>query len=145
MYSSPHRHSRWIVLPTLFLLAYSASAADDKDSANADTVPKAAKTVRVEIDYSDGAMKVLKAVPWKPKMTVGDAMAYATAHKRGIKIKARGKGSTAFLEKIDDLQNQGAKGPNWVFRVNGKLGDRSYAITPLKPGDTILWKFDTYP
>ena len=78
-------------------------------------------------------------------MTIGQVMDYAAAHKHGVNIEVRGKGSTALLVKIDDLKNQGAKGPNWIFRVNDKLGDRSFAITPLKPGDTVLWKFDTYP
>lgn len=102
-------------------------------------------TVCLVFDYADGAQKVLSKVPWKPKMTLGQAMEFAAAHKHGVKIKRRGNGTTGFIEKIDDLENRGAKGPNWVFRVNGKLGDRSYAVTSLKPGDTVLWKFDTYP
>ncbi len=142
------KRSSVIIAVGLCVLALAGGAAkDDKTSQN----PAAAKsntkkkTVRIEIDYSDGAQKILSAIPWKPRMTLSDAMTYAAAHKHGIKIKTRGKGSIRFLEKIDDLANQGASGPNWVFRVNGKLGDRSYAITPLKPGDAILWKFDTYP
>lgn len=106
---------------------------------------KTQKTVRLVFDYSDGVEKVFTAVPWKAKMTIAHAMAFAEQHKRGVKLKRRGSGATGFIEAIDDLENRGANGPNWVFRVNGKLGDRSYAVTNVKPGDTVLWKFDTYP
>ncbi len=141
------RGNSWLALAAVSVFALSAVVADEKTKPEKGEQPAKtkAKTVRIEIDYSDGVQKILTAVPWKPKMTLGDAMEYATSHRRGVKMKIRGKGSISLLEKIDDLQNQGAKGPNWVFRVNGKLGDRSFAITPLKPGDTILWKFDTYP
>ena len=136
-----------LAVVAISVFALSTVFADEKTKLETDPKPAKtkAKTVRIEFDYSDGVQKILTAVPWKPKMTLGDAMEYATSHRRGVKIKIRGKGSISFLEKIDDLKNQGAKGPNWVFRVNGKLGDRSFAITPIKPGDTILWKFGTYP
>jgi len=135
----------WISVAAFFLFAPASVSAEDEKTTTRENAASKAKTVRIEVDYSDGVQKVLTAVPWKPKMTGGDAMEFATKHKRGVKIKVRGKGANSLLEKIDDLQNGGARGPNWVFRVNGKLGNRSFAITPLNPGDTILWKFDTYP
>ena len=60
-----------------------------------------------------------------------------------ITFRYRGSGSTAFLYRIDDLENEG-RGRNWIFRVNGKLGQRSFALHELRPSDRVLWKFDTY-
>ena len=77
-------------------------------------------------------------------MSVADALKFAAEHPRGISYKVRGRGATALLLQIDDLENQGGSGLNWIFRVNGKLGDRSFAVTPLQPGDRVLWKFDEY-
>lgn len=129
-------------VPVLILTAFISICAGQNQSGVDETEEQNA--IRLIFDYSDGAQKVLTRTPWKSKMTLGEAMDLAAAHKHGVKFTRRGRGSTAFVEKIDDLKNQGAKGPNWIFRVNGKLGDKSYAITPVKPGDTVLWKFDTY-
>ena len=76
-------------------------------------------------------------------MTVLDALLAAQKNPRGIRLKTRGSGQTAFVEKIDDLKNEGS-GRNWIFRVNGKLSNRGCGVVPLKSGDTILWKFGKY-
>ena len=77
-------------------------------------------------------------------MTVMDALKWADKHPRGIQFSVRGKGATAIVTRIDDLKNTGGKGKNWVYRVNGKLGDRSCGVFLVKPGHRILWKFERY-
>jgi len=37
------------------------------------------------------------------------------------------KGETAFLTQIDELENEG-RGRNWIYRVNGELAKKSFAI-----------------
>ena len=76
--------------------------------------------------------------------TVLDAMQGAQKHPRGIKWELRGAGETAFLFKIDEMKNEAGGGRGWMFRVNGKLGDRSLGVFPLKAGDAVLWKFEKY-
>ena len=110
----------------------------------ADEPPPPAKVVSLVIDYGDGVELRFPSVPWKDDMNVGDVMTFASQHARGIKFKSRGSGATALLYRIDDLENEGGSGLNWIFRVNGELGDRSYAITPIAANDRILWKFDEY-
>jgi hypothetical protein len=106
--------------------------------------PKSAsKHVRLVIDYGDGVEKHFTAIAWKHEMTVLDAMIAARKHPRGIKFVHRGSGKTAFLTKIDDLENEG-RGSNWIYRVNGKLANQSFAVFPVKPADTILWEFGEY-
>ena len=116
-----------------------AHAADSQPSATA------AKTVTLTIDYGDGVEKRFKAIPWRDGMTALDAMQFAGRHPRGIEYKKRGKGKTAFLTRIDDLANRGSRGGNWIFRVNGKQGQSSFALSVLKPHDVVLWTFGTYP
>ncbi|MEO8494364.1 MAG: DUF4430 domain-containing protein [Planctomycetota bacterium] len=99
--------------------------------------------VRLVIDYNDGVEKRFNAIAWKPGMTVMDAMLAAQEHPRGIRFEHKGKGATVLLTKIDDVENEGS-GRNWLYRVNGKPGDRSIGILELKAGDTVLWKFDKY-
>ena len=100
-------------------------------------------TVTVTIDFGDGFQKRYTKISWRAKMTVMDATQSASKHKRGIKIKYRGRRATAFLFQIDDLKNEG-RGKNWLYSVNGKLGDRSFALYKVKAGDTVLWKFRKY-
>jgi hypothetical protein len=99
--------------------------------------------LRLIIDYGDGAQKHFVGFAWREGLTVLDLLKAADRHPHGIDIEYRGQGATAFLTKIDDLENEGS-GKNWIFRVNGKLADRSFAVFELKRGDTILWKFGEY-
>lgn len=101
------------------------------------------EVVRLVIDYHDGVEKHFNAISWKSGMTVMDAMQVAKKHPRGISFEHKGKGATALLTKIDDVENEG-RGRNWLYRVNGEPGDRSMGIFELQAGDTILWRFDNY-
>jgi hypothetical protein len=133
---SPSRRSLcldWIFLSRvavlLFVLPVVASAEEP------------AAKVEVVVNYGDGVEKRFTAVSWKEEMTVLDAMKHAQNHPRGIKIEYRGSGATAFLTQIDDLKNEGS-GRNWIYRVNGELATRSFAIQELKRGDAVLWSFE---
>jgi hypothetical protein len=97
--------------------------------------------VRLVVNYADGVEKHFTALPWREGMTVFDAMQAAQEHPRGIKIQFRGSGATAFLTQIDDVKNEGS-GRNWIYRVNGELAERSFAVQKLAAGDAVLWKFE---
>lgn len=101
------------------------------------------KSVRLVVDYGDGVEKHFTSLPWKAGLTVLDALHAASRHPRGLKFQHRGAGATAFVSQIDDVANEG-RGRNWVYRVNGKLGDRSCALAELAAGDVVLWRFGTY-
>lgn len=100
-------------------------------------------TVGLVIDYDDGVEKHFRHLAWKSGMTVLDVLQAAKQHPRGIQFVYRGQGDTAFLTQIDDLKNEG-RGRNWIFSVNGQLGERSFAVTELKASDRVLWKFTQY-
>ncbi len=107
------------------------------------TPAHAAEQVKLIVDYGDGVQKQFTELAWKEGLTVLAATQAAQEHPRGITIKVRSSGSTAFLTQIDDVKNEG-NGKNWIFRVNGKLSDRSCGIYKLNDGDTVLWRFQTY-
>lgn len=106
---------------------------------------ESAQVVTLTVDYGDGFQKRFVRIPWKKEMTVGDATNVANEHPRGIEIEVRGRDKTALLLRIDDLRNAGAAGKNWVYRVNDQLGDRSFRLFSLEPGDAVLWRFEEYP
>lgn len=132
----PPRYST-IVFLAIVALAASAVAEPPKE-------PEGAKeTVKLVIDYGDGVQKVFPSVPWTKETTVFAALEAAARHPRGIKFVHQGKGETVLVTAIDDLKNEG-RGRNWLYEVNGKLGDRSCAVMPLKAGDSVLWRFGKY-
>jgi hypothetical protein len=103
------------------------------------------KLVTLTVDFGDGFQKRFTNVSWSEGLTVLDVMFQAKRHKRGrLEFKQRGKAATALLFQIDDVANQGGGRRNWIYYVNKRKGDRSFAISKLEPGDEVLWRFETY-
>ena len=126
------------------LLAWPVCTAGDEQAKPAPkTEEPAQELVKVVVDYGDGVQKHFTSIPWKEEMTVFTALEAAGKHSRGVKITHQGKGETVLVTAIDDLKNEG-RGRNWLYEVNGKLGDRSSAVMPLKAGDSVLWRFRKY-
>jgi hypothetical protein len=105
----------------------------------------AEQTVRLIVDYGDGAAKTVANLPWAKGNTVLDAMKEATSRPHGISFSYTGAGDDAMLTKIDDVQNQGggAGKKNWQYWVNGNSGDRSFATFELQAQDFVVWRFTT--
>jgi hypothetical protein len=99
----------------------------------------AKQTVALSIDFGDGRRQEFKPVAWREDMTVRDVT--RETPREDLKLEVRGEGASAFLANLDGVANEGAEGRNWMYSVNGKPGDRSFAIYELKPGDQVLWTF----
>lgn len=104
-------------------------------------VAVAGKTVALEIDFADGRRSEFDAIPWHRGMTVDDLMTAASRLPNGIRYTVGGDGQMTMLASIDGVENQWGGGRNWIYRVNGKLADRSLAVYELEPGDRVLWTF----
>jgi hypothetical protein len=104
------------------------------------------RTVELVLDYGDGVQKRFTDIGWKESMTVLDVLKSAQEHLHGISFSARGSGETVMVTKLDDVTNQGGAtdAKNWIFRINGRMGDESCGIAKVRPGDTVLWKFGPY-
>lgn len=106
--------------------------------------PANTSRVMLTIDYGDGFQKRFTKIRWHKDMTVLTVMQFAKKHARGIEFEFRGRGKFALLTSIDRQSNEGGDGDNWVYRVNGKLGDRSFSIATLPKGARVLWEFGKY-
>ena len=82
-------------------------------------------------------------IPHREKMTVLDVLNHAKEKKK-IRFVYRGKNTTAFLTSINGIKNRGAGGDNWIFRINRKLGNKSFAISTVKANDEVTWTFGKY-
>lgn len=101
-------------------------------------------TVEIAIRFNGNGEDIdVKKIQWKDGMTVLSLMTQLQKEKK-ISFKHRGKGITAFLTEIGGIKNAGSGGDNWIFRVNSKLGKKSFGVTKLSAGDKVNWTFGKY-
>jgi Domain of unknown function (DUF4430) len=98
-------------------------------------------TVRLVIDYGDGASKTVTGLPWAKGSTVLDVMNAAKSRPHGITFSYTGSGASAFLTHIDDVTNEGGGKKNWQLWVNTSYADKSFAVYELQPSDVVFWGF----
>lgn len=110
------------------------------------TLQKTAE-VSLKIDFGDGLVWQFSRIEFKPEMTVMDVMEQLSNRKiHPLSFEHSGRGQNAFLKSIGGVANEGGgrSARNWFFRINGKLGERSFGIAELKPGDEVVWHFGKY-
>ena len=73
-------------------------------------------------------------------MTVADLLDHA-ARRGAIRFSYQGSGPMTMLTRLDDHANEGAAGRNWIYSINARPADRSYAVQELQAGDRVLWSF----
>ena len=98
---------------------------------------EAVDKVTVTIDFGGEPRSLSNTVPWHKGMTVSRLLSSASLASFGQK----GNGASAFLTQIAGVENEGAGGRNWMYSVNGKRADRSFAVYELQPSDHVLWSF----
>jgi hypothetical protein len=105
--------------------------------------PWRSQLLRLVVDYGDGVTKIFDGLAWSKGNTVLDVLNRAQAHPHGITFVYTGDGMSAFLTKIDGLQNQGggSGAKNWQYWVNTTDADRSFAVFEVQALDTVFWRF----
>jgi Domain of unknown function (DUF4430) len=104
--------------------------------------PPAAGSVRLVVDFGAGRLRTFEPLPWRAGDTVLSAM--NAARPQGLVFASTGEGAFTMLTAIADYMNEGRKGPkNWHYWVNGRYGDRSFAVWELQDRDTVTWRFST--
>jgi hypothetical protein len=111
------------------------------DSSASQLRAETGESISLAVDFGDRRRQQYEPIVWRDGMTVRDALAAAADSSGSATFAQQGSGEAAFLTQIDGVENEGADGRNWTYTVNGKLGDRSFAIYPLRPGDQVLWTF----
>lgn len=101
------------------------------------------KTISLILDYGNGFERRYTKLSWTENMTALEATRLASKHKQGFELLVKGSGATAFVTAIDGVKNEG-QGKNWMYRVNGKKGDRSSGIYKLRANDVVKWTFEVF-
>jgi len=100
-----------------------------------------AQSVSLAIDFGNGARRDFAALPWSQGMTVGDALMMAQDFRPGVTFAQQGEGEMALLTTLDGVANDPAIGRFWMYDVDGKAGDVSFARQPLNPGQKVNWVY----
>lgn len=142
----------WRAGPLLLVAIAAAAAAFWRFDVDAGGLPPrlstagdaAGQTVEMTVDCGDGEPRRFGTLPWRRGMTVENAL--NQAKRRGLEVERQGQEAGAFISALAGVKNQGAgaEAKNWILFVNGQAARQSYAVTPLRPGDRVLWKFAKY-
>lgn len=126
-----------VLTVSLLLLGCDRSAELSRDS------QRDIGTVVLEVDYGGEKSAKQIDVVCSPNSTV--LLSLERAQQLGeLVYESKGSGETAFVTSLDGIGNE-ADGKNWIYRVNGELGDKSAGILAVKPGDKISWSFGLPP
>lgn len=103
--------------------------------------------VKISINFGDGLVWTFDSIVHQPGMTVLEAMNTLKSRKNApLAFEYQGSGQNAFLNSIGGVENQGGgrTDKNWFYRINDKLGNKSFGIAEVHPGDHVLWHFGKY-
>jgi hypothetical protein len=105
--------------------------------------PAAAAPIDLKVDFNGRRDNKQFPVDWRAGMTAFSLLELLAAEGQ-LHVSHRGHGNQTLVTAIDGLENQWGAGDNWIFTVNGRLGDRSSAVFELRPGDRVVWRFGKY-
>lgn len=111
---------------------------------NNSTTDLAIGTVQVEIRFGSDREVIQSQVDCMNDSTVYSVL-QAASIKGGFTFESTGllKGDK-FITSIGGVDKLSGDGKNWIYRVNGVLGDKGAGMFAVKPQDRIAWSFGKY-
>ena len=132
-------------LAALLLVVLGVSIALSVSELRAQTPPQPAVMDKLRLKIVFGEEKQVFEVESSEKLkTVSNLLKHVADTNESLKYESRGSGRTFFLTEINGQKNEGAGGRNWIYTVNGKLGNKSAGLFEIKAGDEIEWNFKRY-
>jgi len=108
------------------------------------TTNRSLGTVPLEIDFGEKKQTISVDVPVSADSTVLQIMERAR-NMGDLDFKSSGSGETAMILSINGVENEGANGNNWIYRVNGKVASKGCGVYAVQKGDKIRWAWEGYP
>lgn len=101
-------------------------------------------TVEVKIVFGSERESIQGEVDCMGDSTVFSVL-QAAADEMGFAVESTGvlKGDK-FITSIGGVENLAGDGKNWIYRVNGVLGDKGSGVFAVKPQDKVVWSFGKY-
>lgn len=103
-----------------------------------------AKTIALTIQGPQGTTTTRVAAA--EEATVADVLRRAEAeHGLKLEIKDFGGALGIFVEGINGVRTDSAKGLSWTLSVNGTLSPLGASSARVRPGDTVTWAYGPEP
>jgi len=119
---------------------HAAPAAGSNDAGWTPAPPPQGETVSLAVDFGNGARRTW-TLPWGEGLTVERLMQRARDFQPGIVFEQDGSGEMAFLTSLEGVANGTGDGRYWLYSVDGRHGDVSFAVQPVEAGAVVLWEF----
>lgn len=111
---------------------------------NNSTTDLAIGTVQVEIRFGSDREVIQSQVDCMNDSTVYSVL-QAASIKGGFTFESTGLlKRDKFITSIGEVDKLSGDGKNWIYRVNGVLGDKGAGMFAVKPQDRIAWSFGKY-
>lgn len=134
-----------LIISALVMIAGMTGCDSSRPAGTASTATgHSSGTAQLVIDFGGRRKNISVDVPCSANSTVFQILERAR-NMSDLEFNVSGSDETTFVRSIDGIENEGAEGDNWVFRVNDKLGDSSCGVFPVRPGDHVLWALGDYP
>jgi len=136
---------------------------EQKNSTESSKPPEVLQgAVALIVDYSNGVQKIFTGIPWKPNMSVLDALEAAGSISPGVafeyeeEVMDRGGNMVGHINSIDEVR-AGSDDSHWRVWVNQHLTDSvdlrmatptgielgNFGSPQIRPGVTVLLKLST--
>jgi hypothetical protein len=136
--------SRLLIFGFLLALSGCTDSEGNGTNKNNSTTDLAIGTVQVEIRFGSGREGIQNQVDCMNDSTVYSVL-QAASDKGEFAFESTGllKGDK-FITSIGGVDNLAGGGRNWIYRVNGVLGDKGAGVFAVKPQDRVVWSFGKY-
>jgi hypothetical protein len=117
-----------------------AAAEIRSDAGRAAGAEQASESVVLVIEQAEAAGKY--EVEIKGEVTVAEVL--QRAQEQGMELEATDYGGSlgSFVEGINGVKNDQAKGLYWVFAINGQKPGVGVSTAKVKTGDEVKWTYE---
>ena len=137
-----------ILFGFLGIAALVAMGCDQTQSArdSSSSSSKTSGTVQLQIDFNGRKPNKDLQIPCSSDSTVYSILERAqNIGDLNFESNQATEPAKLFIKSIDKIENEGANGDNWVYRVNGELAKVGCGAFVVKPTDKIVWRLGSYP
>ncbi|MBX3418423.1 MAG: DUF4430 domain-containing protein [Pirellulaceae bacterium] len=136
-----NRNRMGIWLVAVFTLVIAGCAGTETVVETADEAQPATRiTVRLSVNFNGRSENSAEDIEVPDDTSVFGILAKGFPGE----VEHSGQGERLFVRSIRGVANEGPRGDNWTYRVNGELGKVSSGICPVADGNVVEWTLGKY-
>lgn len=136
--------AKLLVFAALLALSGCTDSAGVGTNQQSSTPDLAIGTVQVEIMFGSDRESIQSEVDCMNDSTVFSVLQAASDRAEFVFESTGVLKGDKFITSIGGVKNLAGDGKNWIYRVNGELGDKGAGVFAVKPQDRVVWSFGKY-